>query len=148
MNQYQHFTLRLVLMNMLISTNMASTGPTERTEDVDKAEDKALAYTEEIVIGIYTAEDMHTKEDTREAKEIKDSDKRSATFVTNKAAGQQSTPPRNAREHTKGFANKLYTQQSKMSPPNSTAASLSSTKDLKELTILLLPPNLIQSSLC
>jgi hypothetical protein len=25
---------------------------------------------------------------------------------------------------------------------------LSSTKDLKELTILLLPPNLIQSSLC
>jgi hypothetical protein len=128
---------------MLISTNMASTGPTEHTEDVDEAEDEALAYTEEIVQGTHTAE-----EDTREAKEIEHSNRRSATSVTNQAAGQQSTPPRNAREHTKGFANKLYIQQSKMSPLNSTAASLSSTKDLKELTILLLSPNLIQSSLC
>jgi hypothetical protein len=135
-------------MNMLMSINIASTGPTERTEDVDKAKDEALAYTEEIVIGIHTAEDMYTEEDTREAKEIEYSDKRSATFVINKAAGQQSTSPRNARKHTKGFANKLYTQQSKMLPPNSMAAFLSSTKDLKELTILLLPPNLIQSSLC
>jgi hypothetical protein len=135
-------------MNMPISTSTASTGLTEHTEDVDKAEDKALAHIEEIVIGIHTVEDMHTEEDTREAKEIKDSDKRNATFMTNKAAGRQSIPPRNAREHTKGFVNKLYTQQSKMSSPNSTAASLSSTKDLKELTILLLPPNLIQSSLC
>jgi hypothetical protein len=62
---------------------MASTGPTERTEDVDKAEDKALAYTKEIVMGIHTTEDMYTEEDTREAKEIEDSDKRSAMFVTN-----------------------------------------------------------------
>ena len=147
-NQRRHFTPRLVPINMLISTNMASTRPTERTKDVDEAEDEASGHIKEIVIGIHTVEDMYTEEDTREAKEIKDSDKRSATFVTNKAAGRQSTPPRNAREHTKGFANKLYTQQSKMSPPNSTAASLSSTKDLKELTILLLPPNLIQSSLC
>jgi hypothetical protein len=130
-------------MNMLMSTNMASTEPTEHTEDVDKAEDEALAYTEKTVQGTHTAE-----ENTREAKEIKDSDKRSAMSVTNQAADRQSTPPRNAREHTKGFANKLYTQQSKMSPPNSTAASLFSTKDLKELTILLLSPNLIQSSLC
>jgi hypothetical protein len=66
--------------------NMASTRPTEHTEDVDKAEDEALAYIKKIVIGIYTAKDMYTKENTREAKEIKDSDKRSATFVTNKAA--------------------------------------------------------------
>jgi hypothetical protein len=94
---------------MLMSMNMASTGPTERTEDEDKAEDKALAHIEEIMIGIHTVEDMHIEEDTREAKEIEDSNKRSATFVTNKAAGQQSTPPRNAREHTKGFANKLHT---------------------------------------
>jgi hypothetical protein len=76
---------------------------------VDEAEDKALAYIKKIVMGIHTVEDIHTEEDTREAKEIEDSDKRNATFVTNKAAGQQSTPPRNAREHTKGFANKLYT---------------------------------------
>jgi hypothetical protein len=115
---------------------------------VDKAEDEASAHIKEIVIGIYTVKDIHTKEDTREAKEIEDPDKRNAMFVTNKAAGQQSTSLRNAREYTKGFANKLHTQQSKMSPPNSTTASLSSTKDLKELTILLLPPNLIQSSLC
>jgi hypothetical protein len=66
---------------------MASTRPTERTEDVDKAEDEASAHTEEIVIGIHTAEDMHTEENTREAKEIEDSDKRSAMFMTNKAAG-------------------------------------------------------------
>jgi hypothetical protein len=50
---------------------------------VNKAEDKALAYIKGIVIGIYTVKDMYTKEDTREAKEIKDSDKRSAMFVTN-----------------------------------------------------------------
>jgi hypothetical protein len=110
---------------------------------VDKAEDEALAHIEGILIGIHTVEDMYTEENTREAKEIKDFNKRSAMFVTNQAAGQQSTPPRNAKEHTKGFANKLYTQQSKMSPPNSTAAFLFSTKDLKELTILLLSPNLI-----
>jgi hypothetical protein len=95
---------------MLISTSTASTGPTEHTEDIDKAEDKALAHIEEIVIRIYTMEDMYTEEDTREAKEIKDSDKRNAMFMTNKAAGQQSTLLKNARKHTKGFANKLYTQ--------------------------------------
>jgi hypothetical protein len=91
-------------MNMPISINIASTEPTEHTEDVDKAEDEALAHTEETVQGTHTAE-----KNTREAKEIKDSDKRSAIFVTNQAAGQQSTLLRNAREHTKGFANKLYT---------------------------------------
>jgi hypothetical protein len=69
---------RLVLINMLISTNIASTKPTERTKDVDESEDKALAYTEEIVQGIYTV-----KEDTREAKKIEHSDRRSAIFVTN-----------------------------------------------------------------
>jgi hypothetical protein len=135
-------------MNMLISTNTASTRPIKRTEDVDEAEDKALAHIEGIVIRIHTVKDIYTKKNTKEAKKIKDSDKRSAMSVINQAAGQQSTLSRNAKEHTKGFANKLYTQQSKMSPPNSTAASSSNTKDLKELTILLLPPNLIQSSLC
>jgi hypothetical protein len=133
---------------MLISTNTASTGPIEHTKDVDKAEDKALAYIKGIVIRIHTVKDMYTEENTKKAKEIKDSDKRSAIFVTNQAASQQSTLLRNAKEHTKGFANKLYTQQSKILPLNSTAASLSSTKDLKELIILLLLPNLIQSSLC
>jgi hypothetical protein len=66
---------------MLISTNIASTRPTERTEDVDESEDKALAYTEEIVQGIHTVE-----KDTKKAKEIKHSDKKSAMFVTNQAA--------------------------------------------------------------
>jgi hypothetical protein len=70
-------------MNMPMSTNTASTGPIERTEDVDEAEDKALAHIEEIMIGIHTVEDMYTKEDTREATKIKDSDKRSAMSVIN-----------------------------------------------------------------
>jgi hypothetical protein len=48
-NQYRHSTLRLVPINMLISTNIASTRPTKHTKDVDESEDKALAYTEEIV---------------------------------------------------------------------------------------------------
>ena len=41
-------------------------------ENIDKAEDKALAYIEEII-----------EEDTREVKEIKDSNRRSAMFVIN-----------------------------------------------------------------
>jgi hypothetical protein len=76
---------------------------------VNKAEDKALAYTKKIVIRIHTAEDIYTEEDTKKAKKIKDSDKRSATFVINKAANQQSTLLKNVRKHTKGFVNKLYT---------------------------------------
>jgi hypothetical protein len=63
---------------MPISTNIASTRPTEHTEDVDKAEDKALAHIKETVQGTHT-----TEEDTKEAKKIKDSDKRSAMFVIN-----------------------------------------------------------------
>jgi hypothetical protein len=57
---------------------MASTRLTKRTKDVNKSEDKALAYTEEIVQGIHTAE-----KNTKEAKEIKHSNRRSAMFVTN-----------------------------------------------------------------
>jgi hypothetical protein len=76
-----------VLINILISINTASTRPTERTEDIDKAEDKASAHIKKIVIRIHTVEDIHTEENTREAKEIKDSNKRNAMFVTNKAAG-------------------------------------------------------------
>jgi hypothetical protein len=63
---------------MLISTNIASIRPTEHTEDVDKAKDKVLAYTEETVQGTYTAE-----ENTREAKEIKHSNRKSVMFMTN-----------------------------------------------------------------
>jgi hypothetical protein len=60
---------------MLISTNIASIRLIERTKDADGAEDKV--YTEDIMQGIYTAE-----EDTREViKKIKHFDRRSATFV-------------------------------------------------------------------
>jgi hypothetical protein len=65
-----------------MSTNTASTEPTERTEDVNKAEDKALAHTEETVQRTHTIE-----KDTREAKKIEHSNRRSATSMTNKAAG-------------------------------------------------------------
>jgi hypothetical protein len=54
---------------------------------VDKAKDKALAYIKKIVTEIYTVKNIYTKENTREAKKIKDFNKRSATFMTNKAAG-------------------------------------------------------------
>jgi hypothetical protein len=129
-------------MNMLISTNIASIRLIKRIKDADGAEDKA--HTEDIMQGIHTAE-----EDTREAiKKIKYSDRRSATSVISWAAGQQSIPPRNARKLIRSSVNKRSTQQSKMLLPSSIAASLLSTKDLKELTILLLPPNPRQSSLC
>jgi hypothetical protein len=52
---------------------------------VDKAEDKALAYIKGIVIKIHTVKDIYTKENTKKAKKIKDFNKRSAIFVTNKA---------------------------------------------------------------
>jgi hypothetical protein len=72
---------------MLISISIASTRPTEHTEDVDKAKDKALAYIKEIMIRIHTIKDIYIEENTREAKEIKNSDKRNTMSVTNKAAG-------------------------------------------------------------
>jgi hypothetical protein len=50
-------------MNMLISINTASTKPTEYTENIDKAENKALVYTEETVQRTYT-----TKKNTKKAK--------------------------------------------------------------------------------
>jgi hypothetical protein len=50
---------------------------------VNKAENKALAYIEGIVIGIYTVKDMYIEKDIRKAKKIKDFDKRSAMSVTN-----------------------------------------------------------------
>jgi hypothetical protein len=94
-----------MLINMLISTNIASTRPTEHTEDIDKSEDKALAYTEEIVQGIHI-----TKENTKKAKKIEHFNKRSAMSITNQATSQQSTPSKNASKHIKGFVSKLYTQ--------------------------------------
>jgi response regulator RpfG family c-di-GMP phosphodiesterase len=127
---------------MLISTNIASIELIKRTKDADEAEDKA--HTKEIVQRIHT-----TEEDTREViKKIKHSDRRSATFVISQAAGQQSISPRNARKLIKSSVNKRRTQQSKMLLPSFTAASLPSTKDLKELTILLLPPSPRPSSSC
>jgi hypothetical protein len=71
---------------MLISTNTASTKPTERTKNVNKAKNKALAYIKGIVIKIHTVKDIYTKKNTRKAKEIKDSNKKSTMFITNKAA--------------------------------------------------------------
>jgi hypothetical protein len=67
--------LRLMLMNILISINIASIRLIKRTEDVNGAENKA--YTENIMQRIYTAE-----KDTKEViKKIKYFNKKSATFV-------------------------------------------------------------------
>ena len=63
---------------MLISISIINIRLIKYIEDVDKIEDKALAYIEEIIEGIYI-----TEEDTREVKEIKDSNRRSAIFVIN-----------------------------------------------------------------
>ena len=66
--------LRLVL----ISISIINIRLIKHIEDIDKVEDKALAYIEEIIEGIYIIE-----EDTREVKEIKDSNRRSAIFIIN-----------------------------------------------------------------
>ena len=63
---------------MLISISIINIRLIKHIEDVDKAEDKALAHIEEIIEGIYIIE-----EDTREVKEIKDSNRRSAMFIIN-----------------------------------------------------------------
>ena len=63
---------------MLISISIINIRLIKYIEDVDKVEDKALVYIEEIIEGIYIIE-----EDTREVKEIKDSNRRSAMFVIN-----------------------------------------------------------------
>jgi hypothetical protein len=74
-NQRQHFMLKLVPINMLISINIASIRLIKHTKNADRAKNKA--YTKNIVQRIYT-----TEEDTREViKEIKHSDKRSAMFI-------------------------------------------------------------------
>ena len=61
---------------MLISISIINIRLIKYTENVDKAEDKALVYIEEIIEGIHIIE-----EDTREVKEIKDSNRRSTMFV-------------------------------------------------------------------
>ena len=57
---------------MLTSISIINIRLIKHIGNVDKAEDKALAYIEEII-----------EEDTREVKEIKDSNRRSAMFVIN-----------------------------------------------------------------
>ena len=65
--------LRLVLISMsIINIRLI-----KHIEDIDKVEDKALVYIEEIIEGIHIIE-----EDTREVKEIEDFN-RSAMFVIN-----------------------------------------------------------------
>jgi hypothetical protein len=82
---------------------MANTGLIRRTKDADEAEDKALGQTKEFIKGT-------TKEkDIKEAKEIDYFDRRSAMFVINQAASQQSTSQKNARKHTRSFVNKRRT---------------------------------------
>ena len=63
---------------MLISISIINIRLIKYIEDVEKVEDKALAYIEEIIEGIYIIE-----KDTREVKEIKDSNRRSTMFVIN-----------------------------------------------------------------
>ena len=63
---------------MLISISIINIRLIKYIEDVDKVEDKALVYIEEIIEGIYIIE-----EDTQEVKEIKDSNRRSAMFIIN-----------------------------------------------------------------
>ena len=63
---------------MLISISIINIRLIKYIENMDKVEDKALVYIEEIIEGIYIIE-----EDTREVKEIKDSNRRSAMFIIN-----------------------------------------------------------------
>jgi hypothetical protein len=52
-----------MLINIPINTNITSTRPTKHTEDINKAKDKALTYTEKTVQETHT-----TKKDTKKAK--------------------------------------------------------------------------------
>ena len=56
-------------------------------KDEDELEDKALAYTEDIIKGIYTVEEIYTKEDTKEVKGVKASNRRNVMFIINQAVG-------------------------------------------------------------
>jgi hypothetical protein len=68
---------KLILINMLISTNIVSIRLIKRTKNVNKAENKV--YTKDIVQGIYTI-----KKNTKEViKKIKYFNKKSTTFVIN-----------------------------------------------------------------
>jgi hypothetical protein len=58
--------------------NIASIKPTEHIKNVNKIKDKALAHMKKTVQGTYI-----TEKDTKKAKKIKDSDKKSVIFVTN-----------------------------------------------------------------
>jgi len=62
---------------VLISISIINIRLIKHIEDIDKVENKAIVYIEEIIEGIYIIE-----EDTREVKEIKDSN-RSTMFVIN-----------------------------------------------------------------
>jgi hypothetical protein len=53
---------------MLISTNTASTRLIKRTKNVNKAENKALAYIKKIVIRIYTVKNIYTKRTPKKLK--------------------------------------------------------------------------------
>ena len=63
---------------MLISISIINIRLIKYIEDIDKVEDKALVYIKEIIEGIYIIE-----KNTREVKEIKDSNRRSAMFIIN-----------------------------------------------------------------
>ena len=63
---------------MLISISIINIRLIKYIENVDKVENNALAYIEEIIERIYTIE-----EDTREVKEIKDSNRRSTMLIIN-----------------------------------------------------------------
>ena len=67
-----------MLRVVLISISIINIRLIKYIENMDKVEDKALVYIEEIIEGIYIIE-----KDTREVKEIKDSNRRSAMFIIN-----------------------------------------------------------------
>jgi hypothetical protein len=111
---YQQLTLKLM-------TDMTRTGLIVRTEDTDGTEEEALAHIE----AKDTVEEIHTV----------DLGRRNAMSVTDQAVGQPSTLSKNDRKHMIDSATKRHIQQNKMLRLNSTAAFLSSTRDLREFLI-------------
>jgi hypothetical protein len=71
---------------MLININIANTRPIKHIKNINKTKNKALVHIKKIIIRIYTIKDIYTKENTKKAKKIKDFNKRSIMFITNKAA--------------------------------------------------------------
>jgi hypothetical protein len=115
---------------MITLTNTSSITRTGQTEHIKNEAITVTEALEEVSEAAITSEAVTVSREVKAAADIIHQHvRRSATFVINQAASQQSTLLKNARKHTKGFVDKRRTQQSMTLLPSSIIASSPSTKD-------------------